>query len=69
MDDFAECLLPALEAVCKPTRLSASATDRKQIEQVLLLLDSAIAQCSTRKDQIAPLINALKVVRDNAVKP
>jgi hypothetical protein len=57
--DFSGQLLLELELAAKPESLSGTpSVDRKDIENTLFLLKSAIEKCNTRKSEIAPLINA-----------
>jgi hypothetical protein len=68
--DLSGQLLLELEFAGKPDFLSnMPSVDRKEIDKILLLLISAIEQCTTRMDQIAPLLNALKVTQETAGAP
>lgn len=70
IDEFALELLPALELARSPKSLNPAMTvKREQVEQILKLLNSAIKHCSTRKDQIAPLIKAFTAIQNASNKP
>ena len=63
-DQFAEMadkIAPAMDAVQKAaaTLEFNAAAHRSRIEAILAMLESAIHECSTRKDQLSPLIDAL----------
>ena len=70
ISDFSGHLLPALEAV-RSLDPSAQNTPQQadQIRKTLTLLQAAIAQCAERKEQIAPLINALIPIKDTLDNP
>jgi len=57
LDSLESVLLPALEAARTPAQ--GSQPGRQQIEQVLGKLELTIKACLIRKQQIAPLVNAL----------
>jgi hypothetical protein len=60
-----EHFLSILEAAQKPDFLSAiNAGDINKIRLVLTMLESAIQQCSVRKEEIAPLLKALTIAKD-----
>jgi len=70
LSDLAHDLLPALEAARSPANSPASkAVEGKQIEQLLPMLQTAIEHCSTRREQILPLINALIPAINTSDKP
>ncbi|RKT50429.1 hypothetical protein DFR40_2988 [Azonexus fungiphilus] len=64
LPDLEPSLLQALTAA----RSSSDAAQRKQIEALLQKLGRAIAACTQRKEQIAPLVNALATTAQTAVK-
>ncbi|NHC07252.1 hypothetical protein [Azonexus fungiphilus] len=53
--DQEERLMNALAAACQPELK----LERKSTETLIKKLDDAIAACTQRKEQIAPLVNAL----------
>jgi hypothetical protein len=65
--DFSDHLLLALEAVSKPNFLmEAGISDKRRIELTIVQLQVAIDCCVTRKEQIAPLVNALVPAKVNS---
>ncbi|PKO27893.1 MAG: hypothetical protein CVU32_02205 [Betaproteobacteria bacterium HGW-Betaproteobacteria-5] len=59
VDSLLQDLLRTMETVRSSSNRNLTAPDfRKQVQEVLRLLDSALQVCSERKDQIAPLVNA-----------
>ena len=70
ISDLSEQMLIELELAGKPDFLSKlPSVDRKEVEKIILLLNSAIEQCSTRMGQIGPLLNALKVTQKTVDSP
>lgn len=66
VDGLLQDLLLTMEIVRSSSYLNLVVPDiRNQVQEVLLLLDSALLVCSERKDQIAPLVNAFA----NAIAP
>ena len=60
-----EHFLNAVETAQKPDFLSTiNSGDLNKIRQILTMLESAIEQCSVRKEQIAPLLKALITTKD-----
>ena len=59
--ELADRLTPAMDAVQESAahRKYNIVEHRQKVEAVLAMLESAIHQCSTRKDQLSPLIDAL----------
>jgi hypothetical protein len=59
--ELAEKMAPTMDAVqdSAASRKYNIAEHRQKVEAILAMLESAIHQCSTRKDQISPLIEAL----------
>ena len=59
--ELADGLTPAIDAVqdSAANRKYTSAEHRQKVEAVLAMLESGIRQCSTRRDQLSPLIEAL----------
>lgn len=59
--ELADQLAPAMDAVqgAAVHRKFDSADQRLKVEAILTMLESAIHECSARKDQISPLIDAL----------
>lgn len=61
-----ELFLHTIEAAQNPDFLSAiNSDDLDKIRQILTMLESAIEQCSVRKEQIAPLVKALTPAKAN----
>ncbi len=48
---------------------SINTADRAKVQEILAHLDSAIKQCAKRKEQIAPLVNALIPAKDTQNSP
>jgi hypothetical protein len=68
--DLSGQILMELELAGKPDFLSKlPSVDRKEVEKIILLLNSAIEQCSTRMGQIGPLLSALKVTQKTSASP
>ncbi|MBU1364320.1 MAG: hypothetical protein KKE51_10900 [Gammaproteobacteria bacterium] len=66
VDGLLQDLLRTMETVRSSNYRNLATPDiRKQVQEVLRLLDSALLVCSERKDQIAPLVNAFA----NAIAP
>ena len=60
-----EHFLKAVEAAQNPDFLSTTNSgDKNKIQEILTMLESAIEQCSVRKEQIAPLLKALITTKD-----
>lgn len=67
INDLGLQFLTALEAAKKSDFLSNIASiKREEIQNLLAMLQSAIEQCSTRKNQIAPLIKAFAIAKDTS---
>ncbi len=57
--------LNIFEAAQKPDFLSSlNSGDKNKIRLILTMLESAIKQCSVRKEEIAPLLKALIIAKD-----
>lgn len=70
ISDLSEQLLLELELAARPGILSGTpSADRKDIENTLSLLKSAIEKCNTRKSEIAPLINAFVPAKNTPEAP
>lgn len=70
ISDLSEQFLPALDAAKKTDFLSNIASiNRREIQNLLTMLQSAIEQCSIRKNQIAPLIKAFVIAKDATETP
>lgn len=68
--DISDQILLELELAEQPDFLSKMpSVDRKEIDEILLLLKSAVEQFSTRMEQIAPLLNALKITQKITASP
>lgn len=67
LDSLESVLLPALEAARTPA--PGNQPGRQQIEQLLRKLELTIQACSNRKEQIAPLVEALSVTERSPAKP
>jgi hypothetical protein len=68
--DLSGQILMELELAGKPDFLSKQpSVDRKEVEKIIQLLNSAIEQCSTRMGQIGPLLSALKVTQKTSASP
>jgi ABC-type transporter Mla subunit MlaD len=69
--ELAEKMSPAMDAVQSAAihRKFNSADHRSKIEAVLAMLETAIHECSTRKEQLSPLIDALNRVSAHASPP
>ena len=59
--ELADELAPAMDAAQNAAAHQKfdSADQRARVEAILTLLESAIHECATRRDQISPLIDAL----------
>lgn len=59
--ELAEKMAPTMDVVqdAAASRKYNIAEHRQKVEAILAMLESAIHQCSTRKDQLSPLIEAL----------
>ncbi len=62
-------LIPALDAVRSSPAFGEGKISRTKIEQLLSKLELAIKECSIRKEQIAPFVNALSATKPPAVDP
>ena len=62
-------LIPALDAVRSSPAFGEGKISRPKIEQLLSKLELAIKECSIRKEQIAPLVNALYTSKNQATEP
>lgn len=69
--ELAEEMNPTIEAVqgAAARRTFNSADQRSRIEAILGMLESAIRECSVRKDQLSPLIDALNRISPNSSQP
>lgn len=69
--ELADRLTPAMDAVqdSAANRKYDVAEHRQKVEAILAMLESAIHQCSTRKDQLSPLIEALDRTAARSSKP
>ena len=62
-----EYFLNTFEIAQKPDFLSTiNSGDLNKIRQILTMLDSAVEQCSVRKEEIAPLLKALITAKDTS---
>ena len=62
-----EHFLDTFEAAQKSDFLSTiNSHDLNKVQQILIMLESAIEQCSVRKEQIAPLLKALIIAKDTS---
>lgn len=70
MDEQLASLLPLMETVrATAFHRPPNALGREQIELVIDLLQTASNTCSTRKEQITPLINAFAKATEAPTKP
>lgn len=69
LSDLEAALVPALNAVRTPGLLHEKNINRKQVEELLTKLELAIKACSVRKEQIAPLVNALSANKHISTTP
>jgi hypothetical protein len=69
--ELAEKMAPTMDAVqdSAASRKYNIAEHRQKVEAILAMLESAIHQCSTRKEQLSPLIDALNRVSAHASQP
>ena len=69
--ELAERLAPTMDAVQNAAnqRQINSTDHRQKIDAVLTMLHTAISECSARKEQILPLIEAFNKVSDSTHKP
>lgn len=73
-DQFAELadkMAPAMDAVQNTVvqQNFNAAAYRSRIEAILAMLESAIRDCSARKDQLSPLIDALNRISTTSGQP
>jgi len=69
--ELADKLAPAMDAAHRAAvdRKFDSTDQRQKIEAILTMLESAIHECSARKDQISPLIDALNRTSAHSNQP
>lgn len=69
--ELADQLAPVMDAVQSAAdhRKFDSASQRPKIEAILTMLESAIHECSMRKDQLSPLIDALNRISAPPSRP
>lgn len=69
--ELADSLIPAMGAVQNSAdkRKYNAAEHRQKVEAILTMLESAIHQCSARKDQLSPLIEALNRTSAHSSQP
>ena len=69
--ELANSMAPAMGAIqtAADQRKFDSAAQRSKVEAILRLLEQAIHECSARKDQISPLIDALNRIATPANRP
>ncbi len=69
--ELADKMAPAMDAVQSAAdhRKFNSTAQRQKIEAILAMLESAIHECSARKDQLSPLIDALNRISAHASQP
>ena len=69
--ELANSMAPAMGAIqtAADQRKFDSAAQRSKVEAILRLLEQAIHECSVRKDQISPLIDALNRIATPANRP
>lgn len=70
IEELAPAVIATLEAFrATPLRQKDAPVDLGLIQEIQNLLQVAISSCSTRMEQIAPLVNALKVTRASTDNP
>lgn len=69
IETIAPALIADLEIAGSSTDFNVNQSHRAQLTKVLRMLGSTIELCQTRKDQIAPLINAFASAVNIQTKP